>query len=323
MNKQAQLLIRCAWLSIATAIFTIAFKASGYYLTASVSLLSDATESLVNLVAAVVALLALKTASKPADKNFTYGRGKAEYFSAAIEGALIFTAAAFILFSAVSRILHPQPLEELGLGLIIVLIATTINATVGIFLIHMGKTHRSPTLRADGAHLLTDVVTSIGVIIGIGLVWLTGEPVADSIVAIILGLNILWTGYVLVRDALAGLMDASLPEDYIRIVVETLNSHARTDLRFHGLQTRVSGRESFCNFHMLVSGSMTVADGHELAEDIADELAEKIPGLSVHIHIEPLEDPRSYEDIPEGHIPLGGITDAIPDVVVRALTEKE
>ncbi len=316
-------LVRYAWLSVAAALVTIALKAAGYWLTDSVGLLSDATESLVNLAAAAVAVLALSAAAKPANARYTYGRSKAEYFSSAVEGAMIFAAAGFIIFSAIDRIIHPQPLAALGWGLGIVALASLVNGIVGIVLLRAGAKHRSPTLRADGKHPLTDVITSVGVIVGVGLVVLTDEPLLDPIVAILVAVNILATGVKLLRESLAGLMDAALSEPDTEKIVAILRSHTRREVRFHGLQTRVAGRESFCNFDLLVPSTWTVREGHELAEDIAEELRAAVPHLRALIHVEPLEDPRSYEDIPEGYVPLGGISDAVPDIVVEALTTRK
>ncbi|VDG76835.1 Uncharacterized transporter sll1263 [Actinobaculum suis] len=316
-------LIAYAWLSVAAAVITIALKTGAYFLTGSVGLLSDAAESLVNLVAAVIALLALIAAGKPADTSYQYGRTKAEYFSSAVEGAMIFVAAAVIIVSAVDHLLHPQPLSDLGWGILVVAIASVLNGAVGIILLRAGTKHRSISLEADGKHLLTDVATSVGVVVGIGLVAVTGWEQLDPIIAILVAVNILFTGTKLVRESLAGLMDAALPAAEIEKIVQILRSHARKNIRFHGLQTRVSGRDSYANLDMLVPGSWTVWEGHEAAEDLAEELRAAVPGLRVLIHVEPLEDPRSYEDIPEGYVPLGGVVDAIPDVVIEALTEPE
>lgn len=315
-------LVKYAWLSVAAAILTIALKAGGYFLTGSVGLLSDAAESLVNLVAAIIALAALIVAGKPADRHYPYGRSKAEYFSSAVEGSMIFVAAAVIIVSAVERLLHPQPLEQLGIGLTVVGVATVVNFLAGLTLLRAGKANRSPTLIADGKHLLTDVATSLGVIAGVALVAVTGWERLDPIVAILVAINIIVTGVHLVKDSLAGLMDATLPDDHNAAVVEILRQHTRKDVRFHGLQTRVSGRESFANLDMLVPGSWTVREGHEAAEDLIEELSAAVPGLRVLVHVEPLEDPRSYEDIPEGFVPLGGFADSVPDVVIDALARK-
>ncbi|MCF2705766.1 cation transporter [Arcanobacterium haemolyticum] len=302
-----------AWLSIAAALATIALKTAAYVVSGSVGLLSDAVESGVNLVAAVIALIALKQAAKPADNRYTYGRSKVEYFSAAVEGAMIFAAAATIIFTAVMRIASPTPLDNLGLGLAVSVVASIINAFVGFILLRAGRKHRSPTLSADGSHLMTDVITSIGVLIGIGLVALTGWERLDPIIALLVGINITVTGVRLVRSSLAGLMDVTLPDEQNRLLVAVLASHTTDDVSFHGLQTRQAGRESFANVDMLVPGSWSVREGHERAENVIDELRRAVPGLRVLIHVEPIEDPRSYDDIPDGFIPLPAPHESIED----------
>ncbi len=293
-----------AWLSIVAAFLTISLKAVAFLLTGSVGLLSDAAESMVNLVAALIALVALKQLSKPADSRYTYGRSKVEYFSAAVEGAMIFGAAAFITFAASVRLVHHSPLTNLDAGLLISVFASLVNAVVGMTLIRAGRRFRSPTLTADGTHLMTDVVTSIGVLVGIGLVWLTNWDILDPIVALLVSLNIVIAGIRLIRTALSGLMDITLPEDENRALVSVLTAHTTADVSFHGLQTRRSGRDSFANVDMLVPGSWSVREGHEQAENVIAQMCAALPGLRVIIHVEPIEDPRSYDDIPDGFVPL-------------------
>ena len=292
-------LAKWAWLSIAAALITIAMKSAAYLLTGSVGLLSDALESVVNLVAAVVALVALKVAARPADDSHHYGHGKAEYFSAGAEGVMIFVAAVLIIVSAVNRLIHPQALEELGIGLIITLAATAVNGLVGFLVLRAGRTHRSITLVADGKHLLTDVWTSAGVIVGVGLVALTGWLPLDSLVAIGVALNILWTGFGLVRHSMDGLMDHALPAAEVQKVKEVLRSiaaeHPRGDLEFHALQTREAGRQRFVSMHVLVPGDWTVTQGHDLLEHVEAAVMDALPDAHVHTHLEPREDPRSYE----------------------------
>lgn len=293
-------LARWAWLSIAAALLTIGLKAGAYLITGSVGLLSDALESVVNLVAAILALVALTIAAKPADDTHHYGHGKAEYFSAGAEGVMIFVAAGAIVWSAVDRLLHPQPLESLGIGLTITLVATAINGAVGLLLIRIGRRHRSITLVADGKHLLTDVWTSVGVVVGVLLVGLTGWLPLDSLVAIAVGINILVTGANLMRHAARGLMDHALPHEDVAVIRRTLagftERHAPGELEFHALQTRESGRERFVSVHVLVPGSWTVTRGHDLVEDIESAIDAALPGTHVHTHLEPREDPRSYDD---------------------------
>jgi cation diffusion facilitator family transporter len=292
-------LTKWAWLSIAAALATIALKSYAYYLTGSVGLLSDAMESVVNLVAAILALIALWIASRPADDNHHFGHGKVEYFSAGAEGIMIFVAAMLIIVSAVNRLMNPEPLESLGIGLAITLVATAINGVVGVMVLRAGRRHRSITLVADGKHLLTDVWTSAGVIIGVGLVALTGWLPLDSIVAIGVALNILWTGFGLVRHSLNGLMDRALPRDQEVLVHDSLRGIAAQyspgAIAFHAIATRESGRQRFVSMHVLVPGDWTVTQGHDLLELVESSVVAVLPGAEVHTHIEPREDPRSYE----------------------------
>ena len=227
-EDRQRLLERFLWLSVATAVATVAIKGVAAYLTNSVGLWSDAAESTVNLMAALVAAWAIRLSAKPADHNHDFGHGKAEYVSAGVEGALIFVAAAAIIYSAIGRLITPQPLEQLGIGLAISVVATLLNLGTGLLLLRAGRAHRSITLVADGKHLLTDVWTSVGVLVGIGLVALTGWAPLDPLVAIGVGINILFTGYQLVRRSVVGLLDAALPEAEIAVVSAVL-AHACSD----------------------------------------------------------------------------------------------
>lgn len=290
-------LTRYAWLSIAAALVTIGLKTLAWYLTGSVGLLADAAESLVNLVAAIMALVALTVAMKPADKNHHFGHSKAEYFSAAIEGLMIFVAAAFILFSSINRFFNPQDLENVGIGLAVSIVAAVVNGVVGIVLIRAGKKHRSITLTADGKHLMTDVWTSAGVVVGVLLVVLTGWAQLDAIVAFAVGVNILVTGWQLITQSTVGFMDVSLPKadnDRIRAILDTFRSD---EIEFHAIRTREAGRRRFMTVHVLVPGTWTVQQGHDLTEDIGEALRAAYPELQIICHVEPIEDPRSYEDI--------------------------
>lgn len=297
-------LTRYAWLSIAAAIVTIGLKSGAWALTGSVGLLSDAAESLVNLAAAVVALIALKVAASPANERYLYGRSKAEYFSSATEGVMIFFAAGAILIASAQRFVHPQPLENVGIGLVISVIASLVNGGVAFVLIRAGKKYRSLTLTADAKHLFTDVVTSVGVVVGVGLVWLTGINQLDAVVAFAVGVNIIITGTKLVSESLQGLMDVTLdPEDNEKILA-VLRKNTTETTSFHGLQTRVSGRDRYANMHVLVPGSWTVAQGHDYIERLEAELLAVLPGLHIITHLEPIEDPASYRDIPDGHLTI-------------------
>lgn len=293
-------LAKFMWLSIAAAIVTIALKTGAWLVTGSVGLLSDAAESLVNLVAAVVALIALSVAAKPADHNHHFGHSKAEYFSAAVEGVMIFVAAVSIVAFAIQRLLSPQPLEAVGIGLAISAVAAAVNGAVGVTLIRAGRRHNSITLRADGRHLMTDVVTSVGVVLGVLLVWITGWLWLDPVVALGVGANILWTGWRLVKESTEGLMDITMgPEQNARLR-QILDEHTTDEVEFHAVRTRVSGRQQFMEMHMLVPGEWSVQRGHDAMEDLIDVIVGEFPDLHVSGHLEPIEDPRSYEDIAIG-----------------------
>lgn len=287
-----------AWLAIATAVVTVLLKASAWAITGSVGLLSDAAESMVNLVAAIAALVALTIAARPADDNHHFGHTKAEYFSAALEGVMVFVAAASIIYLGIDRLLNPRPLESLGIGMVISLLAAVLNGVVGRLLIKVGTEHRSVTLRADGKHLMTDVYTSVGVVVGLLLVWLTGWGWLDPVVAILVGLNILFTGYKLISESAAGLMDVSLSaEDNARIhaILEAHTEKGR--IEFHAVRTRESAARQFMEMHMLVPGEWTVLRGHDAMEDLVEKIVAEFPAMRVTGHLEPISDPRSYEDI--------------------------
>lgn len=287
-----------AWLSVAASVVTIILKAGAWWLTGSVGLLSDAAESLVNLVAAIVALIAITIAERPADDDHQFGHSKAEYFSAGVEGAMIFIAAGSIIVLAVERLLNPQELEQLGVGLIVSVIASIINGIVGTMLIRAGRKHRSVTLTADGKHLLTDVITSIGVVVGVGLVWLTGWSALDPIVAIGVGINILFVGGGLVRKSAMGLMDATLSDEDNAAIEAVLDSYRRSgEVDFHELRTRESGVRRFVEFHVLVPGSWSVERAHDLVENVESEIRDKLPDSHIASHIEPIEDDRAYNDV--------------------------
>ncbi len=276
------------WLSIATAIATVLIKGYAAWLTNSVGLWSDALESTVNLAAALVALWALRLSAKPADHNHDFGHGKAEYVSAAVEGTLIFVAAAFIIYGAVLRLFNPVPLEQLGLGLMLSMVATLLNLGTGLLLIRAGKQYRSITLEADGKHLLTDVWTSVGVLVAIGLVALTGWHILDPLIAIAVGVNILLTGYGLVRRSVVGLLDAALPEDEVAMVSAVINEvcdDPRTEIT--ELRTRESGRQRFVYVTLTVPGTWTVKRSHDVADAVEDAVSAALADTTTFVHIEP------------------------------------
>lgn len=303
MNGQ-QDLSRYAWLSIATGIVTFTLKIGAFAVTGSVGLLSDAMESTVNIVAAVVALVALKAAARPANHRHHFGMSKAEYFSALVEGVMILVAAGLIVFAAVGHLRNPAPLSDLGVGIAIAIVASVINAGVATILIRAGRAHRSIVLIADGKHLMTDVWTSVGVVVAVGLVGLTGVERLDPIIAIVVAINILVTGLRLIGASTKGLLDAALPEAEHAQIVEILSRFQSEVVRFHAVQTREAGRQRFVSMHVLVPGSWTIAAGHDLLEAVEEAIRTALPDTNVATHIEPLEDPRSWQDQPTGGLSL-------------------
>lgn len=281
-------LVRFLWLSLATAVATVVIKGVAALLTGSVGLLSDALESTVNLVAAAVAIWALRLSDKPADHNHDFGHGKAEYMSSLVEGALIFVAAAAIIISAIVRFINPQPVESLGIGLLLSVVASVLNLGVGLVLIRQGRRHRSITLEADGHHLLADVWTSVGVLVGMGLLLLTGWHWVDPLVAMAVGFNILWTGGKLLRRSAVGLLDAALPAAEVEII-RTALAGVIDDPRMTitELLTRESGRQRFVQATVIVPGHWTVRRSHDLADSIELAIAQVLPDTVTVVHIEP------------------------------------
>jgi len=289
-------LTRYAWLSIAAAVATILLKWVAWRLTGSVGLLSDAIESFVNLGAAIVALLMLKLAERPPDEEYSYGYTKAEYFSSGFEGALVFVAAAAIMWTAFDRLIHPQPIERLGAGLAVSVVASSINGAVAWVLLRAGRRRNSITLEADAQHLFTDVWTSAGVLVGVAMVAVTGWHPLDPLVAMAVAVNILWTGFRLVQRSTRGLLDRALPvadRDRIRAL---LARYEADGVAFHALRTRQAAGRSFVSMHVLVPPAWTVQRGHDLLEDIEAGVRAAVPGAVVDTHLEPLGDPRALED---------------------------
>lgn len=284
------------FLSIGAAVLTIALKAGAYLLTGSVGLLSDAAESCVNLVAAIVATWAVTYAAKPPDEEHSFGHYKAEYFSSGVEGALILVAAASIAIAAVERLLHPQPLEKIGIGLGLSLVATAVNGVLALAMLRANKQLRSITLRADAHHLLTDVWTSVGVVLGLIFVPITQWLILDPIIAFIVAANIIWTGVRLLRETGLGLLDTEMPESERRAVVDVLANYDSGVIQFHALRTRVAGTRRFVSLHVLVPEVWTVKQGHDLCEEIELAIARSLFGTYVFTHLEPLEDPISWKD---------------------------
>lgn len=283
-------------LSVATSLVTMALKFGAYYLTGSVGLLSDALESFVNLGAALVAAVTLSYAHSGEDEDHNFGHQKAEYFSSGIEGALIFVAAAAIIWSAVPRLAAPQPLEQVGLGLALSVAAAGANLLCGWLLLKGAREHRSITLEADAHHLLTDVWTTAGVIAAVAVVHFTGWLILDPVIAIVVALQILWTGWSLIRRSFDGLMDRAIPDEERARIAAILDQVKARGGDYHRLRTRVSGKKSFVDVHLLVPGTMTVHEGHDLAHRLESEIEAAIPHVEVLTHLESIDDPRSWED---------------------------
>jgi cation diffusion facilitator family transporter len=283
-------------LSVAAALATIGLKTLAYRLTGSVGLLSDALESGVNLVAALVAFWALTLAARPADADHHYGYSKAEYFSSGLESALIVVAATAILATAGERLLHPQPLERVDWGVALSLLATLINGGVARVLLRAGQRLDSITLRADAHHLLTDVWTSLGVVVGVTLVKITGLSQLDPLIAILVALQIILTGWRLLRETAAGLLDRALPPDDLALLNKLLEAHSGEGVAFHALRTRLAGSRRFVSCHVLVPGEWTVQRGHDFCERIEAEISAALPRCHPFTHLEPIEDPRSWDD---------------------------
>ncbi len=285
------------YLSMAAAVMTIALKTGAYYLTGSVGLLSEALESIVNLLTALAAFWALSFAATPADEDHPFGHHKAEYFSSGLESILIIITAISIVVIALPKFLAPQPLEQIGLGVAVSLIATAINGLVAWVLLKAGRRLRSITLRADAHHLLTDVWTSIGVTVGILIAQLTGWTIVDPIIALLVAAQILWSGIHLLRETAAGLLDTAMPMADRDQMTNIFSIYEQRGIHFHALRTRVSGSRGFVTFHVLVPGSWTVQQGHDLCEEVEAAITQVLPGTHIVAHMEPLEDPKSWADL--------------------------
>lgn len=289
-------LTRFAWLSIGAALLTIGLKTGAYLITGSVGLLSDAVESLVNLLGGFMALAMLTVAARPADEDHAYGHGKAEYFSSGLEGGLILVAAISISVAAVTRLIAPQQLQAVGMGLAVSAMAAIVNLTVALVILRAGRKHNSITLEANARHLLTDVWTSIGVLVGVVLVVWTGWLWLDPVVALLVAANILWTGVGIVRRSIGGLMDASISTSDLAAVRKVFESYESGGVKFHALRTRQSGSKKFVSVHVLVPGDWTVHRGHELLERIEADIRNTLSDAVMFTHLESLDDPASWED---------------------------
>ncbi len=290
---------RFLYLSIAAALTTIGLKFAAYFETGSMGFFSDALESLVNLFAAIIALVLLHLSEKPADEEHEFGHGKAQYFSSALEGALILIAAFSIIYTSIPKILNPHPLENIGIGTFYSVVAALINLIVGIILTKKGKETKSLLLEADGRHLLSDVVTSVGVIVGIILVKVTGYYILDPIIAIAVALHIVYVGFKLIKRSTSVLMDAAMPKEELEKITEYLDSLKERNIEYHSLLTREAGYRKFITLHLLVPGKWTVQKGHDCAEAIEQHIEKMFNNINVTVttHIEPIEDPISFNDI--------------------------
>ena len=292
-----------AWISLATSIVVIALKFAAYHFTGSVGLLSDAVESVVNIVAALIALAVLTYAAAKPDREHNFGHEKAEYFSSGIEGALIFVAAGGIIWTAVPRLMNPQPLDQVWLGLALSIVASLANAACAWIMMRAARAHRSITLEADARHLMTDVWTTVGVFVGVLLVQATGWLRLDPLIALAVALQILRTGAQLMSRSFDGLMDRAVPDADRAAIVDVLETLRHEGGDYHALRTRIAGAKSYVDVHVLLPGSMSVQAGHDLCERLEKEIQAKLPHVEVLTHLEPLEDPRSWDD-PEK--PLAG-----------------
>lgn len=287
---------KLALVSVAASLCTITLKLFAFFLTNSVSLLSDALESFVNLLAAGITFFMIRLSQKPPDATHPYGHSKAEYISSIAEGFFIMLAAGAIIFTAAQRLLHPAPLEKPGMGLLFSILASAINLIVGLMLIRNGKKRHSLALEADGHHLLTDVYTTAGVLVGLVIVYTTKLFVLDPIIAILVGLNIISAGFGIVQKSLGGFMDSAIDKGYLDFIKAKFAEYKSQKIEFHGLRTRQAGSRIFISFHVLVPGIWTVQQAHSLVEEVEKTIRTAIPNSTLTTHIEPLEDPLSWAD---------------------------
>lgn len=278
---------RLAQTSIIIGIVVLGLKYVAYHLTGSVALLSDAIESIVNVVTAVVALLAINWSAKPADEGHPYGHHKAEYFSAVLEGVLIVLAAIFILREAYFSYLSPRQLDAPWIGLAVNLLAGVINAAWAWVLIKQGRLRKSPALAADGRHLLTDVVSSVGVLAGVSIAALSGLSILDPILAALVALNILWAGWGLMKESLSGLMDEAIPQETLASIRKIISTMAEGAIEAHDLRTRRAGSMTFIDFHLVVAGDSTVSAAHDICDRLERAIRQEIGEALITIHVEP------------------------------------
>lgn len=286
-TNQTPAITRIATVSIAVAIGVTAIKYAAFWITGSVALYSDALESIVNVVTAIAALIAIRVSSLPADSDHPFGHHKAEYFAAVLEGALIIVAALLILSEAWGALLHPRALSNTGAGFLVNGLATVINAAWGTYLINRGNAWRSAALAADGHHVMTDVWTSGGVLAGLIFAALTGWQWLDPFMAALVALNILWTGWRMTTGSLSSLLDEAVPAEMQAQIHAAIKASGNGALQVHDIRTRHAGRATFIEFHLVVPGRMTVRESHVICDRIEDALEANIPGADVTIHVEP------------------------------------
>lgn len=279
--------MRLAVGSIVVGLVVLGLKFTAYWLTGSVALYSDALESIVNVAAAVAALVAIRLSAKPADRNHPYGHHKAEYFSAVIEGVLIIVAALSIARAAYDAIVTPHDPNFTMLGIGVNAAASVLNGIWAAVLIRQGRTRRSPALAADGRHLLTDVVSSVGVLAGVGLAALTGYVLLDPILALFVAANILWSGWVLVKSSVGGLMDEAVAPEALETIRTLISANADGAIEAHDLRTRQAGRVTFIDFHLVVPGELSVLDAHAICDRIEAGLRAEVGEAVITIHVEP------------------------------------
>jgi len=285
-----------AWLSIGAALLTMAIKGAAYLVSGSVGLLSDTLESGVNLASALMALAVLSVVARPPDEEHAYGHGKAEYFSSGVEGTLIVIAAATIAVAAIRRLLSPVPLSNIALGLAIATFASLINLVAARILLGAGRKFRSIALEADAQHLMTDVWSSAAILAGMAVVTISKWQILDPLVALFVAGRIAWVGVILVRRSTLGLMDTALPQPELEAITAILETHASKGVRYHALRSRQAGARYFVSMHVQVPGKWTVQRGHNFLEKIESEIRQAVPNVTVFTHIEPIEDPLSWED---------------------------
>ena len=295
MNRSS--LTRYAWFSIGAAILTISLKAAAYFLTGSVGLLSDALESMVNLVGSVMTLAMLIIAARPPDEKHAYGHDKAEFFASGVEGTLIVVAAISIAITVIPRLIAPQPLEQVGLGLAISIAASLINLVVARILLRVGRQHRSIAIEADGRHLMTDVWTSVGIVLGVVAVVMTGWERLDPLIALLVAANIVRQGWKLIKRTIAGLMDSALPEAERAIIQDILAAYEPKGIQFHAVRTRQAGVRRFVSMHVLVPGEWTVHTGHQWLERIEGDIRQALPDTAVLTHLESMDDEAAWQDL--------------------------